>query len=523
MSGVRKPRRGDELDVAVTGLDDKGGAFGRAEWEGAAYRVRMRGAVPGARVRAEVLKRRGERIEARVGEVLEESAAAVAPRCAHAGSCGGCSFQGLDYAAQLSELGALLERQLAPLTEAAGGALPIEPVLPCADPWGYRNKMDFTFSNRRWIEEHEPAGAPDGFALGLHVTGRHDKVLDVARCEIQFEEANAILASVRELVQSAGLPPWDLRAHTGLVRHVVLRKAVATGEILLDLVTAEDAPELVEPLAAALVARHPELTTVVQNVNTRAATIAVGERERVLHGPGVIRERLGGLEFEVSANSFFQTNTAQAEELLAVVREEAALAGNELLFDLYCGAGVFALALAGDAREVVGFELAPSAVEDARRNAGRNGVSNAVFIDGDIATTLAEHGGPSPDVCVVDPPRAGMHPRVIAALRRAAPARIVLVSCNPKAAARDLAPFVADGYRVTRVCPLDLFPHTPHVECVFTLVRGATADGLCPRCEHVRTVATERSTFYLCERSRADQGFARYPPQPVLSCPGFEQ
>ncbi len=465
----RKPRRDDLFECTIDGADRRGRRT--AAW--GEYRVKLDRGAPGASVAARVLKRRGNRIEARVDDVLGPSAEDAVPRCAHAASCGGCSFQDVRYEAQLALLASIAEEALAPLVQ-AGAAFELEPVIPCEEPWAYRNKMDFTFSNRRWIEEGEPEGAPRDFALGLHVPGRFDKVLDVGRCEIQFPEGNELLTSARELARELGLEPWDARNHTGLLRHLVLRKGVNTGELLAFVVVSSLSPE-VERYAERLLERHPELTTLVLGENARHAGVAVADEERVVHGPGFIRERLAGLVFEISPSSFFQTNTLQAERLVEMVREEAGNCTDATVLDLFCGAGTLGLALAGGAREIVGIEREPSAVRDAERNATANGISNARFLAAEVERVeLAEAMGSAgtPDLVVVDPPRAGLHPKAAGALLGLAPARLVYVSCNPESAARDLAPFVTAGYSVVRARPIDLFPHTPHVELVLSLVRG---------------------------------------------------
>ncbi len=463
----RKPRKGDLVELDIERLGPKGhgrGRFGEFTFD-------VRGAVPGSRVRAAVFRRRKNRVDAVIDELLAPSPVACAPRCAHFASCGGCAFQNLEYAAQLEHLAQALGETLAP------AEIPdVAPIVACAQPWNYRNKMDFTFGNKRWIEADEPPDAPNGFAVGLHVAGRFDKILDVRSCEIAFVEANAILASVRELAVAAGLSAWDVREHRGLLRHLVLRKGFATGEIMADLVTTEEAPDAIEPLVARLLERHPGLTTVVQHTNDGVALVAGGV-ETVRHGSGVIHEELAGLSFRISAASFFQTNTAQAEELVRIVREEALVVPGARVFDLYCGSGLFSLALAKQGARVTGFELVPSAIDDARLNAGRNGIDAVRFVAGDLVETLAAETE-TPDVCVVDPPRPGVHPRVLAMLTALAPERIVYVSCNPKSAVEDLIVLRAGGYRVERARPVDLFPHTPHLECVFTLTRAtATASG----------------------------------------------
>jgi len=464
MSQERKPRRGDVCELEIESFDERGEGVGRS----GEYAVELRRAIPGERVRAGVNWRRRNLLGARVLERLAPSPHAAVPRCAHFGSCGGCSLQSLDYETQLAGLHALVERAFR--AQGFGAELEIAPVEGAGELYGYRNKMEFTFSNRRWIEDGEPPGAATGFALGLHAPGVHSKVIDVGSCPIQPAAADRILASMRAEAQLRGLEPWDQRTHTGLLRHAVLRSSRATGEILVDLVTSRDAFELVDPYAHALLARHPEITTFVQNVNTRPAQTAQGERERVIHGPGFIVERLLDLSFAISANSFFQTNSAQAERLFGLVRELAGARGDELVFDLYCGTGTIAIVLAGAAREVVGFEVAPSSVADACANAARNGIENVRFVEGDVLASLARESG-RPDICVVDPPRAGLHPKLVPVLGALGPRRIVYVSCNPVSGARDARALADFRYRVRAVRPIDLFPHTPHVECLFTLER----------------------------------------------------
>src|SRR5258705_3300114 len=271
--------------------------------------------------------------------------------------------------------------------------------------------MDLALGASRWIHGSESAGAPAGFALGLHGASLFHKVIDVRGCAIQSPAADRILAAAREIAIDLGLAPWDVYAHTGLLRYLVVRVAATTGEILVALVTSADAPEAVERFARALLARDLGITTLVHGVNPRPADTAIAERERVLFGPGWIREELAGVVFALSSSSFFQTNTLAAEELVALVRAEAALSGREIVLDLYCGTGMLALSLARSAREVVGFEISAAAVADARGNAERNGIGNARFHLGDVIDGIAAMpAGARPDVLLLDPPRAGLHP-----------------------------------------------------------------------------------------------------------------
>jgi 23S rRNA (uracil1939-C5)-methyltransferase len=464
----RKPKRDDRLEVEVERIDERGLGVGRAEHESGEYRVALRRALPGERVAAQVLRRRGNKIEGRLLEVLRASADRTSPPCRHYGSCGGCALQDMSYAAQLATKRENCERALA----AALVKVDVEPVIGSAAALRYRNKMDFTFGTRRWVEPGEAEGVQRDFALGLHPREQFRKVLDVEACEIQPQPFDAILASARRIALEQGLRAWDLVKHEGLLRHVVLRRSVATGEILMQLTTSSEAPELVGPYVAALLAAHPEITTLVQAINSRGATVAMGERELVLLGSGSIRERLAGLWYRVSAASFFQTNTAQAEKLVEVTLEEARLSGSERVLDLYCGAGTLTLPLARHAAHVHGVELVEAAVADARRNAEENGIGNVTFSAGDVLAWFGSAGAIECDVAVVDPPRAGLHPKVVELLARIPARRMVYVSCHIGSAARDIAALAPAGWRATRARPVDLFPQTPHVECVLSLERA---------------------------------------------------
>lgn len=464
----RKLRHGDEVVLAIDAFDARGHGLARS----GAYRFRVQRAAVGATVRAKVLRRRRDEVEAVALSVVDAGPDAAQPECAHFHSCGGCAFQDLAYDAQVAGKRRLVDAAL----RARGLLAPdvvVEDVVPAPRAWRYRNKMEFTASNRRWIAPGEPEGVDASFALGMHAPGLYSKVVDVRGCPIQSEVADRVVAAVRELALERGTAPWDQKVHTGLLRHVVVRRAERTGEVLVNLVLSADDPAVVEPLAAELAARVPQITTVVLTVNSRPASTAIGESERTVLGPGTITEELCGLRFAISAGSFFQTNTAAAERMFAAVREEAALGPDGVAWDLYCGTGTIALVLARGARAVVGFELVASAVRDARANALRNGIDNARFVEGDVLAGLSDVGGlPAPDVLVLDPPRAGLHPRVVPSLAGLPARRAVYVSCNPGAAANDVAAFAGAGWRLVRVRPFDQFPHTPHVETVLTLERA---------------------------------------------------
>ncbi|MBI1382215.1 MAG: 23S rRNA (uracil(1939)-C(5))-methyltransferase RlmD [Planctomycetaceae bacterium] len=476
----RKPRRDDPFELEIAGLDERGAAVGSV----GQFRVRVQRSsggppvLPGARVAGRVLRRRRDRVDGEALAVLEDSADRVAGPCPHTAECGGCSFQELDYAAQLREKQRLARRLLGDLAADFDVRLAgWDRVLGADAPFHYRNKMDFTFSARRWRVAGESEGLPADFALGLFARGRHDKVLDLTTCALAHADVGRLLDAARELARHHGLVPWDSMEHTGFLRHLVSR-APRAGGLLVNLVTsADDAPGW-RAYTADLLARVPSITTLVHSVSTRLATVAVGEREFLLHGPGWVEEELLGARFRISAGSFFQTNTAQAERLFALARQwienTDGLAGGAL-YDLYCGGGAIGIVLAPHFECLVGLELVESAVLDARGNAERNGVSSAEFLAGDVPLLLrqrAELGLPEPRLIVLDPPRVGLQTATPELLGQIGAPFLLLVSCNLTAAARDIANLRAQGYRVTRAALVDLFPHTPHLEGLFLLERA---------------------------------------------------
>ena len=463
------PRKGDVVELTADDLGPRGHILGCIQ----GMPVRIKGtAAPGDRVRVRLLRKGRGVFDGQLIEVLDGGPQHTDPPCQHAGTCGGCSFQAVAYSAQLEAK----QRWIQTALEESDLVHPprVELIVGMDDPWHYRNKMDFTFGSRRWIEEHEEEGVVADFGLGLHVPGRWDKVLDISECRIAFPEAQGILNSTRKLAREHNLDPWDVKESRGLLRHLVLRKGFHTGQILVDLVTETESPERIDPLVADLLALHPEVTTLVQGIQARSAKVAFHEEQRVLYGSGIIKEILGGCTFEISPVSFFQTNTVQADRMVECIREAADLKATDVLFDLYCGAGTLGLCLARNSNvRVMGFETVEAAVEDARRNAKANSISNCEFRVGDVRQILADQDSgdlPRPDVLVIDPPRAGLHPKVPAQLAALNPRRMVLVSCNPVGTMADLARLEFLGWRVVHAQPLDLFPHTPHVECVFTLV-----------------------------------------------------
>jgi 23S rRNA (uracil1939-C5)-methyltransferase len=471
-------KRDDELELHVERYGSEGKGVSRVD----GFVVFVRGGVPGDTVRARVARVSKNFAEADIAAVLAPSPYRVPPRCRYFGTCGGCVWQHLSYPGQLE----FKRQQVTDALERIGGfpGITVEPTLGAADPFYYRNKMEFSFGVR-WLTREELDAAHDQggtetplarFALGLHIPQRFDRVLDIQECFLQSAESAAIVNAVREFSLAHELTIYSTLTHTGYLRNLVIREGRHTGDRMVNLVTSEERPELMGEFSEMVRTRFPSVTTLVNNITTRKSQVAVGDREVVLYGPGFIRERIGGRPYKVSANSFFQTNTLQAERLYDTARELADLKPTDTVFDLYSGTGTIALHVAADAAAVVGIESVPDAVTDAQRNAAEQGVTNCTFILGDLKEKLvddtgwlADHG--SPTVMIIDPPRAGMHPKVVERIREMHPGRIVYVSCNPATQARDLKTLCdGGGYTIDRVQPVDMFPHTMHIENVVRLI-----------------------------------------------------
>ncbi len=424
------------------------------------------GAFPGERVLVipESGRKRWQR--ARLLEILTPSPERIAPRCSHTSLCGGCAYQTLAYDAQLEAKARQVRENLSRIA----GCCPPEadPPLAAPQPFAYRNKMEFSFSPRAW----DPAGIPEnpgpGPAIGLHVRGRFDAVFDVADCALFDPEVNRLIALTRDLARSTEIPAYHGGDRTGILRHLVVRSSLHTGEWLVALVVRQDLPALRE-LASACVREHPRIAGFLLWIHEGLATVARAEREVLLHGKERIVERLCDLEFELSASSFFQTNSSAASGLLAEVRAMAPEAGK--ILDLYCGVGTLGLGLARACREVIGIESSAAAVADAARNAARNRITNARFETALAEDWLARARSIQPDLVVVDPPRAGLHPRALSGLIALHAPWILYVSCNPATLARDLGALLNEGYEAEAMRILDMFPHTPHVETVVRLAR----------------------------------------------------
>jgi 23S rRNA (uracil1939-C5)-methyltransferase len=427
--------------------------------------------LPGQKVRARIINKKKRYGEAAIDAVLESSPDQVEAPCPYFQICGGCQLQHLAYEKQVeaktSQIREILQR-IAGIRD-----VPIQPAIPAESIWGYRNKMEFTFSNRRWFPEGPMPGADNSFALGLHVPGRFDRVLDIDRCSIQSDRMNLVLQTIRQATQASGLPAYDIRTHEGVWRFLIIREGRRTGDIMVHLITSSQSDrvqEVIREISSRLASTVEGLTGFVHGISDKTAGVAYADSESVILGKPEITERLGNLTFTISPGAFFQTNTEQAERLFESVLRLAEVDQTQTVFDLYCGGGAIGLFLSPYVKRVVGIEVIASAVEDARRNAESNSITNAEFRLGDLRDALDDPTLEKPDLVVLDPPRGGTHPKTIQRLADMAPPKIVYVSCNPAILARDLAVLIP-FYTIREIQPLDLFPHTGHIETVVALVR----------------------------------------------------
>lgn len=428
-------------------------------------------AVPGDVVDVKVFKKKKNYMEGFVLNLVSPSPHRLEPFCPHFGVCGGCKWQPLPYSMQLEAKRQQVYDQLVRI-----GHLDVPeilPTLPSPKTEYYRNKLEFTASDKRWLykdEDPETISPEDRIGLGFHVGKFFDKVLDIKDCHLQSEPSNAIRLFIKDFCIKNGLEFYNIRGNFGFFRSMFVR-TTRRGEVMLILCFNYDDKKKREALLDAISERFPEIVSLYYVVNSKLND-SIADQSCILYkGSEVIYEEMEGLRFRIGPKSFYQTNSLQAERLYSVARDFAALKGDEIVYDLYTGTGTIAQFIAARARKVVGIEYVPEAIADAKVNAEANGINNCVFYAGDMKDVLSpafiEENG-RPDVIILDPPRAGIHPDVAKVILDAAPERMVYVSCNPASQARDLAIF-SEKYKITAVQPVDMFPHTQHVENVCAL------------------------------------------------------
>ncbi|MBA0628041.1 hypothetical protein Godav_022824 [Gossypium davidsonii] len=485
------PKKNQVLELECESLAFKGKGVCKVADSG--FVLLCDNALPGERFIGRVSRKKGSYAEVTKLKTLSPHRDLVDAPCAYASYCGGCKTQNLSYEAQLRAK----EQQVRELVIHVGKFSDknpdfeciMKPIVPCDVQFHYRNKMEFSFGTQKWLPKellHEKLDGIDNYALGLHAPGYFDKILNVDKCLLQSEPANKILATVQDNWKDPelGLSPYNVHSHTGFLKHLVLRTGrdmkTDLPELMVNFVTSSYKPEMLKPLVEKISA-IPEVVSIMNNVNTSVGNTSVGEEEYTLYGKSTITESLRGLTFQISANSFFQTNSHQAEVLYKLIEDCAGLRGDasEIVLDLFCGTGTIGLTLAKKAKHVYGYEVVAQAVADAHRNAKLNGISNTTFLQGDL-NKIDENFGkhfPKPDIVISDPNRPGMHMKLIKFLLKLKAPKIVYVSCNPATCARDID-YLCHGvmeqnikgcYKLKSIQPVDMFPHTPHIECVCLL------------------------------------------------------
>lgn len=456
-------------NVEITGVAAEGKSIARVD----DMVVFIPYGAPGDVVNIKLDKKKRSYAEAHIVDMVKPSPDRVAPVCEHFGVCGGCKWQHIPYESQLRHK---RDQVVDALTRIAKVEIPeVNPTLGSKETFCYRNKLEYTFSCKCWITFEDLRSGreiADRNALGFHIPGAFDKVLDIKKCWLQDDLSNRIRLFVRQYALAKGYEFYDIKAQQGLMRTLMVRIA-STGEVMLIVVFARPEQEKIDDMMGAIAAEFPEITSLLYVVNQKVNDTIADQEVITYRGRDYINEEMEGLQFRIGPKSFYQTNSLQAYELYKVARRMACLKPDDLVYDLYTGTGTIANFVARQVKKVVGIEYVPEAIADAKLNSEVNGIDNTIFFAGDMKDVLtdgfiAEHG--RPDVMIIDPPRAGMHEDVVNVILNARPERIVYVSCNPATQARDLA-LMDSLYRVEEVQPVDMFPHTHHVENVVRMTR----------------------------------------------------
>lgn len=452
-------------DIAIIDIAEEGKGVGKHE----DLVLFIEKAIPGDVVEVELQRKKKNFAEGRIKNLLSPSEFRQEAFCPHFGVCGGCKWQHMSYEGQLKFKQQSVDNALTRIGKVDTSMM--EDILPSAETTYYRNKLEYTFSNKRWLTHiDEDVDTNNMDALGFHVPGRFDKILDIQHCYLQPEPSNDLRNKIRAFAVQNGISFYDLRQHEGALRNLIIRTA-STGETMVIVVFAYPEAGQVEQLMDFIHREFPDLASLLYIINQKRNDTIFDQDIHVYAGRDFIYEEMEGLKFKVGPKSFYQTNSQQAYELYKITRDFANLQGNELVYDLYTGAGTIANFVARSAREVVGVEYVPSAIEDAKINSAINDITNTKFYAGDMKDVLtaefvAEHG--KPDVIITDPPRAGMHTNVVERILEIEAPKVVYVSCNAATQARDIQ-LLADKYTVARIKPVDMFPQTQHVENVVLL------------------------------------------------------
>ena len=457
----KKLKRGQELKLSISDI-----AFGGQGISKVDDRVFfVKDAIPNQKIIARISKVKKKYIEAFKVETLKQSKDEINPKCNHFKYCGGCTLQQLNYEKQIY----YKQQQVYDIISKIGEIKnpKINDIIPCEKTFYYRNKMEYTFSNNPWYIDNETY---DDVIIGLHVPKRFDKILSIDKCYINDPIFNQLNASIKKKANEIRLEPYDVRKHIGFLRFLVLRIGVHTGEVMVNLVTSGYKPKLIEPIKNLIIDQFPDVKSIVNTINANKNNTATGNT-KIIFGESYINEKIGNYIFKVSANSFFQTNSYQVKTLYDYIIKTAKFKKSDIVYDLYCGTGTIGIYLSSFVKKVYGIELVEDAIKDAKFNAKQNNVKNAYFYASDIKDFFIESKKEieKPDTIILDPPRPGLHPDVIKDIIALSPTKVIYVSCNPSTQARDVKIMIKNKYKIIDIQPIDMFPHTPHIECIITL------------------------------------------------------
>ena len=457
----KKLKRGQEIKLKISDLAF--GGKGISKKDDLVFFVKD--AIPNQEVIAKISKIKKKYAEAYSIETLKDSTDQVNPLCEHFKWCGGCTTQQLDYQKQLY----YKQKQVSDILNKIGGEknLDVNTIIGCENTFFYRNKMEYTFSGIPWYIGDE---SYDDVIIGLHVPKRFDKILNINKCHINHEVFNDILEISKEVAVKEKMIPYHVRKHTGFLRFLVIRIGIHTNEVMVNLVTAGYKPKIIKPLVDALVDGIPNIKSIVNTINNQKSNIASGT-SKLLYGDEYINEKIGDYTFKISANSFFQTNSYQVKTLYDYIIKTADFKKSDIVYDLYCGTGTIGIYISSFVKKVYGIEIVKDAIKDAKFNAKKNNVKNISFYDSDIKDFFTNQNTniDKPNTIIIDPPRPGLHPNVIKDIITLSPSKIIYVSCNPSTQARDVKIFLEEDYKICDIQPVDMFPHTPHIECILTL------------------------------------------------------
>ena len=463
-------KKGSILELTIDTLAYGGNGVSKHE----GFIIFTKNVLPGQTVKVKIIKNKKTYLEAICLEIIKESPFEIKEKCNHFNDCGGCKTQNLDYSEQTNQKYQQVIESLKHLGNIELDS--INPIIKSKNIFGYRNKMEFSFSNNRWLINNEKGDANEkdkNFALGLHPPRRFDKIVDIDNCDIQTELSNKILQQIKIDAISNNLEPYDFIKHTGFLRNIIIKHPKFSNEVMVNIVTAYNDEEALAPLVESIKNISKNIKSILNTINNKKSDVSYGEPKKLLFGNDFIYETLENYKFKISADSFFQTNSTQALEMYQHIKNECKLTGKEIVYDFYCGTGTISIFVAKDAKNVFGFEIVESAIYDAKKNADLNSINNTDFYCGDLSKMLTEYEhviNKNPcDVLILDPPRAGLHPKTLKEVIAIDAKKIIYASCNPTTQARDVRELINSDYIICCVQPIDMFPHTHHIECVITL------------------------------------------------------